>query len=157
MFLYRIVLPLEDLVKRAPFSSQLVTVQPIVRKLVSESFKCLLSACAELDHWTPCLRLPFEVLDECDEGNRCRGGRVGGCQQLHASSTCPYTYTAEKGTHLHVVDTLVEDKFGQTRRVATERTRQSPKHRAKLAVRLALVRLCCFSSVSSLLICPYYP
>ena len=117
MFLYRIVLPLEDLVKRAPFSSQLVTVQPIVRKLVSESFKCLLSACAELDHWTPCLRLPFEVLDECDEGDRCRGGGVGGCQQLPASSTCPYAYTAEKGTHLHVVDTLDEDKFSKTRRV----------------------------------------
>ena len=98
----------------------MIAVQPVVRKLISKSFECLLAARAELDHRTPCLGLAFEVLNEGDECDRRRGGGVGGCQQLQerghelaVGKICPM-----EGTHLHVVATLAVDKFSKTRRVA---------------------------------------
>lgn len=45
-------------------------------------------------------------------------------------------------TYLHVVDTLEEDKFSRTRRVATEGNRQLPKTPQALCAKLkALVRV----------------
>ena len=70
------------------------------------------------------MKVTAAAVDELEGANNC------------ADISLPQGTLSTTATHLHVVDTLVEDKFGQTRRVATERTRQSPKHRAKLAVRL---------------------
>ena len=82
LFLDGIVLALEDLVVRAPFSSELIAVKPVVGKLVSESFECLLAVGAEFNHGSPCLGLALEVLNKGNESDRGCGGRVGGTKCL---------------------------------------------------------------------------
>jgi hypothetical protein len=57
LLLNAIILALEDLIIRAPFTTELVTIEPVVRKLIAKALESLLPACAELDHRTPCFRL----------------------------------------------------------------------------------------------------
>jgi len=72
-----IILALEDLVVCAPFSPELIAVEPVLGELVSKTFEGLLAVGAEFDHGTPCLGLALEVLDKGDEGDRGCGGGVG--------------------------------------------------------------------------------
>jgi hypothetical protein len=82
LFLDGIILALEDLVVCAPFSSELIAVEPVLGELVSKTFEGLLAVGAEFYHGTPCLGLALEVLDERDKGDRGCGGGVGGTERL---------------------------------------------------------------------------
>lgn len=77
-----IILALEDFVVCAPFTSELITVEPVLRELVSKTFEGLLAVGAKFYHGTPCLGLPFEVLDEGDESDRGCGRGIGGTECL---------------------------------------------------------------------------
>ena len=68
-----------------------------------------------LRSWTNVMNVTAAAVEELEGANNCTRVRT---LRMALRST---------ETHLHVVDTLVEDKFSRTRRVATEGNRQFPR------------------------------